>query len=302
MWIRFQELNREGWRRAFRRSRGQRPILATAPVRTRGRGSVEVRALTWRRDWVNLVWTLKTFYRFAEVDFPLFIHDGGLTPRQADRLQQHFPDATIVAQAEADEQITSYLRSRGLFRCLDFRLRSHFGRKLFDFFVFSESERIISLDSDVLFFRQPSGLIACPNGLRRNLFNRDCDYWYPLDLDGMEATFGVRPEPRINSGVSSIWCDSLDLGRIEAWLSEPAIYKSPWLTEQTLHALNSTVYGVGLLPDTYASGSTNLPINERVCHHYPNAFRHLMYAEGMAYLVENGFLDSLAMNRRFKVA
>jgi len=261
-----------------------------------------VRALTWRRDWVNLIWTLKTFYRFAQVEFPLFIHDGGLARGQADRLQQHFPDATIVTQADADERITSYLRSRELFRCLDFRLASHMGRKLLDYFVFSEAERVISLDSDVLFFRRPSELIDCPNGARRNLFNRDCDYWYCLDLDGMEATFGVRPVPRINSGVSSIWRDSLDLDQIEAWLAEPVIHEVPWLTEQTLHALSSTAYGAGLLPDTYASGSTSVPIEQRVCHHYPNAFRHWMYAEGMTYLVENGLLDSLAMGCCSKVA
>lgn len=302
LWIRFQELNREGWGRAFRRCRLQSPILATAPVRTSRRGPVEVRALTWRKDWVNLIWTLKTFYRFAQVDFPLFIHDGGLTRRQADRLQQHFPDATIVTRSDADERITSHLSSRGLSRCFDFRMRSHFGRKLFDYFVFSESERIISLDSDVLFFRRPSELIDRPNEARRNLFNRDRDDWYCLDPDGMEATFGVRPMPRINSGISSIWCESLDLRRIEAWLAEPVIHEMAWLTEQTLHAMSSTVYGVELLPSTYALGDTTVPIEKRVCHHYPCASRHRMYEEGMTYLVENGLFDSLAAGCCSRVA
>jgi hypothetical protein len=130
LWIRFQELNREGWGRAFRRARRQSPILATAPIRTGKRGSVEVRALTWRRDWVNLIWTLKTFYRFAQVDFPLFIHDGGLTPRQVERLQQHFPDATVLRQADAEKRVIAHLRSRGLSRCVDFRLRNPCSRKI----------------------------------------------------------------------------------------------------------------------------------------------------------------------------
>jgi len=302
LWVKFQELNREGWRQAFRRTRLQSPIIATEPVRTGKRGPVEVRALTWRRDWVNLIWTLKTFYRSAQVDFPLFIHDGGLTRCQADQLQQHFPDATLVTRADADERITAHLRSRGLSRCLDFRMQSPFGRKLFDFFVFSDANRVISLDSDVLFFRRPSELIDCTNAARRNLFNRDCDYWYPLDLDGMEATFGVRPEPRINSGVSSIWCDSLDLDQIEAWLAKPEVYELIWVVEQTIHALSASAYGVELLPDTYASGNTTLPIDHRVCHHYPSAFRHRMYVEGMTHLVDNGFLDSLAMGSYTQVA
>lgn len=77
-WMTFQEWNREGWRAAHRRWAVQKQILPTPPMRTSRSGPTEIRVLTWRRDWVNLIWALKSFYHFSGVDYPLFIHDGGL--------------------------------------------------------------------------------------------------------------------------------------------------------------------------------------------------------------------------------
>ena len=47
-WLLFQELRREGFAVAWRRSRLQKLILQTPPVRTSAVGPVEVRVLTWR--------------------------------------------------------------------------------------------------------------------------------------------------------------------------------------------------------------------------------------------------------------
>jgi hypothetical protein len=57
----------------------QRRFLRTSPLRTgRNAGATEVGVLTWRRDWMNVLSALKSFYHFAEVDLPLYVHDGGL--------------------------------------------------------------------------------------------------------------------------------------------------------------------------------------------------------------------------------
>jgi len=104
-WVEFQELNREGWINAWKRWKIQRLILNTPPIPTVKTGSIEVRVLTWRRDWVNIIWALKSFYYFSEVDYPLFIHDGGLKTSQIEQLQHHFPDAQIIGYRDADQQI-----------------------------------------------------------------------------------------------------------------------------------------------------------------------------------------------------
>jgi len=80
---------------------------------------VEVRALTWRRDCLDLIWALKSFYLFSGVAYPLYIHDGGLAPGQAELLGEHFPDAKVVLAEDAEREVRAELIPRGLNRCLE---------------------------------------------------------------------------------------------------------------------------------------------------------------------------------------
>jgi hypothetical protein len=293
LWLEFQEANREGWIRSWRRSRMQRLILKTPPVHTAHTGRAEMRVLTWRRDWKNLLWALKSFYHFAGVDYPLFIHDGGLAPGHAEQLLSHFPNATFIGTAQADARVAAELQRRDLARCLAYRQRNVSTRKLFDFYLFSQADYVISLDSDIVFFRRPQELIVPPSGAPRNLYNKDCAYWYSLPLEDMEASFGIRPPPLINSGLALVQRTSIDFDRIEGWLAHPKLFENTWVTEQTLHALCSTLHGVEFLPDTYRVSTDPGLDSNTICKHYPGFFRPLLYEEGMAMLVETGFLKSL---------
>ena len=293
LWVALQETKREGWRQAWRRSRYQRLILGTPPVRTASSGPVEVRVLTWRRDWLNLLWAVKSFYQHTGPDFPLYIHDGGLSPRQAALLQDHFPDAHLVPESEANEGVEAELRRRNLARSLAYRRRNVSTRKVFDFFCLTRAEAVISIDSDILFFRRPDELLVQADGPRMNYYNKDSSYWYSMSLDELENSFGIRPPPFVNSGLSVVWRESVDFDAVEQWLGHAKLFGETWVTEQTLHALFSTVFGFEFLPDTYrVSTSPGLDAG-LVCKHYPGYFRPLLYEEGMAHLVRCGFLESL---------
>jgi hypothetical protein len=296
LWLEFQEANREGWLRAWRRSRIQARILNTPPMRTATSGPVEVRALTWRRDWINLIWALKSFYHFAEVDYPLYIHDGGLTPRQATQLQMHFPQATLVHAKYSDAEVARELNVRGLTLCSTYRTRNVSTRKLFDFYLFSCADTILSIDSDIVFFRRPSELLDTTSGGRVNYYNKDAAYWYSMSLDELEEAFGIRPPPLVNSGLALVWRESIDYRLIEDCLAHPKLFDDTWVTEQTLHALCSTVYGMQLLPDRYCVATTPGLSPEMVCKHYPGFFRYHLYAEGMKHLINTGFLRALHVN------
>jgi hypothetical protein len=293
LWVRFQELNREGWFRAWQRRAIQRLILATPPVKTATTGPAEVRVLTWRRDWMNQLWALKTFYHFAGVDYPLHIHDGGLDRGQGERLLAHFPNARFVAADEALTHITKVLTARRLPHCLEFRRNNPFGVKLIDYFAFSTAQRVVSIDSDILFFRRPDELLDADGDPRRNLFNRDVRDWYCLEPERLEGLFGIRPPAGVNAGLSLIWRESVDLNFVEHCLARMELPAHHWLTEQTVHAINSKAYGIELLPDTYCVGEGPLPAEQLVCKHYPGPYRPQMYAEGMRRLVGSGFLERL---------
>ncbi|MHC5538488.1 hypothetical protein ACYOEI_09685 [Singulisphaera rosea] len=297
-WLAFREMGQEGYKNAWLRRSYQKRILSTPPMRTGHGGPVEIRVLTWRRDWMNLIWALKSFYHVAEVDYPLFIHDGGLLPHQADVLRHHFPDATLVPAAEADAKVVDIFTRRGLKRCLEYRLKNVSTRKLFDFFAFSEAEYLLVIDSDIVFFRKPELLLVPPGGVAVNRYNRDCDYWYSMELDELDEAFGIRPPDRINSGLALIKRDSIDFDDIERWLENPKLFENRWVTEQTIHALCSQVHGVELLPETYLVDTKPGLSPELVCKHYPGFFRTLLYQEGMAHLVRTGFLKALRSDPR----
>jgi hypothetical protein len=292
-WSDFRAAGREGYGRALRRRRIQRLILKTPPIRTAVSGPVEVRALTWRKDWKNLLWSLKSFYQFAGVDLPLFIHDGGLAPGQAERLLEHFPTARLVTIEEADEKVTARLRNANAPRCAAWRARNPVTRKLFDFYAMSNADYVISIDSDIVFFRRPDLLLPGDDSPARNRYNKDNSYYYSAPLDALEAGCGVRPIPLINSGLSLIRPPTIDFPAIERWLETESLFADGWCFEQTLHALCSTKAGVELLPDTYLVGGGVGITPDRICTHYPGKFRHFLYEEGMRHLRDTGFLQAL---------
>jgi hypothetical protein len=291
-WLIFQESKREGWKNVLRRRRYQRQILDTPPLRTATGGPIEVRVLTWRRDWINMIWALKSFYYYAGVDYPLFIHDGGLSPGQHQKLQAHFPDARLIGLAEADNRVRACLDK--LPRSLEYRLSNPSTRKLFDFFAFSTADYVISIDSDIVFFRRPDMLLVPTEGLAKNRYNKDSAFWYSMTVEELEEAFGVRPPARINSGLSVVRRSSINFTAIERWLENPKLFADKWVTEQTLHALSATVHGVEFLPDSYfVATEPGLPADV-VCKHYPGFFRSLLYTEGMARLIADGFLQGFA--------
>jgi hypothetical protein len=247
-WIRFQELNREGWRPAWRRRGIQRTILATPPVYKDRGGDTEVRVLTWRRDWINLIWALKSFYHFSGVRFPLYIHDGSLLDDNIRSLLAHFPNATFVSRADADIQVETQLSTWRCDRSLAYRRRSSFALKLFDFFLLSRARTVISIGSDIVFFRTPLELLQSRPHL--NLYNRDLGHYYCLSPDEIRRRFGLQPVPLINSGLCRVARESIDFQAIQDWLHDDDLFTNYWLTEQTLHAMCSSRHGAELLPET----------------------------------------------------
>jgi hypothetical protein len=296
-WIRFQELRREGFVAAWRHHKLQVPILQTPPVRTAASGAVEVRVLTWRRDWINLIWAVKTYYHFAGVDYPLVIHDGGLLARQVEALRGHFPDARFIPITEADVRFPSELRRRGLPRSAEYRAKNVTTRKLFDFFLDSTADYVISIDSDIVFFRRPELLIVPPRGLGVNRYNEDHGFWYSMSIEELKAAFGIAPPPGVNSGLSVVRRESIDFPAIEQFLENPVLFGDAWVTEQTLHALLSARYGLELLPPTYRIGGSPGLAPDIVCKHYPGAPRPLLYNEGMRQLLDSGLITVLKSRR-----
>jgi hypothetical protein len=249
--------------------------------------------LTSEQDWLNLLWALKTFYHYSDRHYALCIHDDGTLGETAKRaLQQHFPSARLISRKAAEEAVIPTLA--GYPRCLELRRSNMLSLKLFDFRHFLESDRMLLLDSDILFFAEPMELlrrIEDPQ-YRLNTVNSDVASAYTVEPAAVHERFGFEMGACFNSGLGLIHRDSLRLDWIEEFLSLPGIIGHHWRIEQTLFALCSYRYGAQLLPDEY-----KIRFDGEIkgsCKHFVGIIRHHMYGSGIRHLVQSGFLKSLA--------
>lgn len=296
-YVAIRRWQREGFLRAYRRSRLWRQILATLPVRTAPRSStsIEVHTLCYRLDYLPAIWALKTFYKTSGVDFPLVIHVNGIAEKNVfTHLRTHFPDATIVQQEQADRVIGRRLSAGGFHRLAIARRASPFMLKLTDFPMMAEGATIIGIDSDVLFFARPEELVEtalCPG--RKYLFQRDLKSVYNTTFESAMALFGIQLAPSVNTGIMVYSADLPDMASFDRYLADPSISVPNGFIEQTLYALHaSEIGGVNYLPHTYLLDlSPNLSWDGIVARHYAGPSRMLLTYEGMLRILATGLLS-----------
>jgi hypothetical protein len=310
-YTRLRKVHAAGWENSFRRWRGERLILGTRPMTTRPADPVapapcEVHILTHEPDWRMGLWAAKTLYHHAGVDWPLIWHQGGpLSDRARAALQGHFPNSRFVSVAEADSVVEQGLTRLGLTTTLRARSTAVMLRKLIDLVFFGTAPRLVSLDTDILFFRFPTEIVTwADGGSEMNLFNRDLPSTFNLMSDrGATDRHGLTLFKGHNAGLALLRRTSLDLAEIDRYLQDPELRvdegSSPlhlWLVEQSLHGLIGARHSAGLLPDTYRIAlEPGLAVDGRpvIARHYANASRNLMFSEGIPALIRDGFLAAL---------
>jgi hypothetical protein len=292
--LKFRQKYEHGFPTAYYRDTVRQRILNSQPITQTHDKTCEIHVLTSERDWLNLLWTLKSFYHYSGRHYALCIHDDGtLGPEQYRIFQQHFPKARIIDRPSADQRVLDWLAPYP--RCLDFRKTNHLSPKIFDFLFYLESDRMLLLDSDILFFKEPTALLQRLEDptYKLNTVNGDVASAYTVNPAVVLEKSHVKLIDRFNSGLGLIHKSSLNLDWIEEFLGLPDIIGHFWQIEQTLYALCSSRFGVELLPPSY-SVRLDKGIREHPSRHYVGTIRHLMYGEGISNLVRCGFLKEVS--------
>jgi hypothetical protein len=291
--LKIQDKYKHGLQTAYYRDVIRKQILDTKPIISKTSHQAEIHVLTSATDWLNLIWALKSFYHYSQRNYALCIHDDGtLDEKHYDLFLAHFPNARIIDRPSADTKVLLELQHYP--HCLEFRKTNHLAPKVFDFLSYLESDRLLLLDSDVLFFTEPRELlnrIENPN-YQYNSVNADIDSAYTVDPAVVKEQMGFEVQDRFNSGLGLIHKQSLNLEWIEEFLGIPNIVGHFWRIEQTLFALCSSKFGVELLPEEY-NVRLDKGINDSPSRHYVGAIRHLMYGEGIKHLIQQNFLTEL---------
>jgi hypothetical protein len=238
--------------------------------------------LCYRNDYLSAIWALKTFYRCAQVAMPLAIHvQGEATNRMLRRLRQHFPNARVITQAEADRMVIPELEKRGLTRLLAARAANHYTLKLTDFLLLGDAPNLLAFDSDVLFFQHPEAFLK---PTEKHVFQRDPESTYVLDAETARTALGLELAACINVGMMHFRRDSISLARCDEYL---AVFSKldGWL-EQTLYALHASELGnAEYLPNEYLiSLESGIDHSKLVARHYAGPSRRLLYEEGIPFL------------------
>jgi hypothetical protein len=294
LWLSLHQRFGDGLRVAWYRDVVRPRILSTSPIGNTTDHRCEIHILTSHQDWLNLVWTLKSFYVASGRNYALCIHeDGSLNDTEVAALRRHFPAARIIRRVEADARVGKTLQNYP--HSLHFRNTNLLAPKLFDFIAFLESDRMALFDSDLLFFAAPTKYLQRvddPN-YRCNTFNADLEHAYTVAPDAVRSYIGHNLLTRVNTGLGLVHRESIRWDWTEEFLALPGILAGHfWRIEQTLFALCSSRFGVQLLPKEYTL-SLEPGIRGRPSRHYVGRIRHLMYGEGIAQLAKSGFLKAI---------
>lgn len=288
--LKFRQKYGKGLRVAWYRDKIRPKILQANPCTGLTDDSAEIHVLTSSQDWLNLLWTLKSFYALSGIKYKLAIHeDGTLGDGEIQHMRRLFPEAAIIMKQDSDSRVLPRLVDYP--KALQFRSTNPLSLKLFDFPLYLNSERMILLDSDILFYSRPDALLDKINSAtyRKNIFNRDVSGALNVDAAQVREKFGFDLLERFNSGLGLIHQDSIRLDWVEEFLDLEGIQSHHWRIEQTLIALCSCRFGAELLPEEY-DVYLYKGLEDRPSRHYVGAVRHLMYAEGMKRLYKEGLV------------
>lgn len=263
-----------------------RRILLAEPQPVPNTAEFEIHVLACDKDFLCLLWALRSFFFFSGKIASLTVHDdGSLRPWQFQTLSHLFPGSRAIPKSQSDCEMADFLSSHG--KCLEVRQQSVYNVKVFDFAFYSRGKRLILLDCDVLFFSRPADLLS---NCRESLFNSDIWTNYLFSTEDIKSRFGLAVPEKVNIGVGVMSKDCFDLDLTERLLSDDRFSSSPFFIDQTLIAMLASRNTIRLLGPEYQV-SLSRGLTNTVSKHYTRLVRHLFFLEGLPRLVSEGLLQ-----------
>jgi hypothetical protein len=262
---------------------------------------LELHVLTCEKDFMDLLWALKTFYFYSKLKTRLTIHDDGtLNSNRVRTLKTHFANCQVVMKNDADIYVGRLLKDHEFCSKYRFDDRTKLGIKLFDFVFYSQTKKIIFLDSDVLFFKKPAEINEFITA-GKNFFLSDYMDAFSLPRNLLHTLLGLEIECRVNTGLMFINVEKIyDLVLIESFLKaayERDLPQPPW-AEQTAWALIISKYRhlFVRLPNVYQISQQRIT-ETTVSHHFVNdGSRIHFHTKGLRYIKSGKFLNKLNGN------
>lgn len=243
-----------------------------------------VHMLCQESDVQMLEWSIRSFLKHSDMFPRIIIHDdGSMTRKSAKILEKRFSNLKVIFKADARNMLKNHQGYTTLVR--NFDEQGHkVSLQLIDCYLLSDTEKVMLLDGDVLFFNRPTEVID---------FIQDRTP-YDAMVSKQYGTYDLK--------VKKEYSDKYHLVERQAGLMNPGlilINKSAFPWERFIEFLENTerAYGDYFLPmsgwgcliaqtnyaflpeDRYIMKGR--PIETTVMKHFTNPRRHEFYAYGI---------------------
>lgn len=240
-------------------------IHNTTPIITTPEGTFDVHYLVSHSHVAELLWSVKSLFIHPRCQrYRLIVHDDGtLSLEDMQSITAHCKGVRIIHRNEADAALSHCLPPNSLALRNDLVL----ALKLYDFAHFSQGRPYLCVDTDVVFFREPTVLLDQLEKSQYFHYNQD-----PLgakstshSIEKIHSATKTRPD-RFNSGLLTVPPRSIRVEEIEEVLASLGPPDMLWALEQTVYAILATRHGCSPLPKDYGIRETEPSITSE--HYY----------------------------------
>ena len=295
------QIRKHGWRLLWHRYITRRRILDAGSIRCPENADLEVHMQVCARDWLNALWTLRSFRYYAKQPFQLLLFcDRTVTDEMQAHLRHRLPGADVTDCGKPPPPVHDFFSEK--FPAL-YRLRSG-GQfftlpKVMDSFAMRRHEVIISLDPDVLFFDHPAEILegldaSAPWVARFNSPTTPTDRrgGFAIDEDALLHSFGLSYPERFGFGLGPVNYSRADWSLIERIVTDlPPDPGRAFLLDQTIFAIWCAKFGWEPLPAARYAIAPVASLDGVVARHYYTKTRDLFYIEGIPELTRRGLLN-----------
>jgi hypothetical protein len=285
----------------------RKEILYSPPVPCKAGAPLEIHMQVCNRDWLNALWTLKSLRHQCDEPFGLYLYLDFNVPSQVrPLLEAHFPGARLPRHDWLEQQVRERLVP--VAPTLAALWRAHYSctlYKMVNVWICAQTERIIYLDPDVLFFARPVELVSAvlEGGAANELGVFNATELPPAELEDpgafclreadLRRHYGINLPRDFNAGIGV-----LNLPKIDWRLLDQIFRDLPWIPDRTLLfdqtclAILAAKCGWGRLnPARYLTDSAGFGTETVACHYFGGVRRDSFYSQGIPAMRRLGVLS-----------
>ncbi|SHN23998.1 hypothetical protein [Mucilaginibacter sp. OK098] len=230
----------------------------------------------------NFYESVAALYSFCFWNPNVYLHyheDGTLTEKEIRLLKKMFPGIKVFLRRDENIKVKTLLSSKGLENCEKLRDVFFLSIKLFDMIIEKQTNYLLHIDSDVLFFSRPDEILdIVEKGNYNGCYNRDVNNSYTFDDATLARYLTSEMISFFNSGLLLHNFDEHFFSFINR-VMEGNLYKTEsWHLEQTLLAMFASEKGNFLgLPKHYDLARKEMLLGSKLTS------EHYVYGGGSAF-------------------